>query len=263
MESFDYKKYAWMAGTFALAGIFFASLAFGAAQWKSIDHPIGQVGSITVSGDGEVTALPDIATVMVTIRESAATVPQAQKLADAKIKAALQALASLGVSDKDQKTISYIVNPKYENVAVRMGTIPTMIPYPVSNQKIVGYEVAETVEIKVHKIGSAGEIIGALGVANITEISGPSFTVEDMDKVQAAAKAKAIEKAIAKARDTAQALHADLGEVIQFSEDKGGAYPMYARDAMASFKSTSASEVTLPQGESVIKSHVTITYSLK
>lgn len=263
MESFDYRKYAWIAGTLALVGLFLASLAFGAAQWKSIDHPTGQVGSITVSGDGEVTALPDIATVTITIRESAATVPQAQKLADTKVKAAIQALGSLGVSDKDQRTISYTVNPKYENVAVNMGAASMMVPYPVSNQKIVGYEVAQTVEIKIRKIDSAGEVVGALGAANITEISGPSFTVENMDKAQADAKAKAIEKAIAKARDTAKALHADLGEVIQFSEDNGGAYPMMYSQSSMKVMGASAPEVTLPQGESVIKSHVTITYSLE
>jgi uncharacterized protein YggE len=257
MDSFDYKKYAWIAGTFALAGIFFASVAMGAVSLKALDHPNGQAGTITVSGEGEVTALPDIATVTVTIRESAATVPQAQKLVEEKVKKAIEALSGLGVEEKDQKTISYTVNPKYEY---------TQVTYPgVSTSKIVGYEAAQMVEIKVRKIDSAGEIVGVLGAANITEISGPSFTVEDMDKAQAEAKAKAIEKALAKARETARSLHTDLGEIVQFSEDNGGYYPiMYARDAMSTqaVGKAASPEATLPLGESVIKSRVTITYSL-
>ncbi len=261
MESFDYKKYTWIAGTLALVGIFFGSIAFGSAEWKQARHPNGQAGTITVSGEGEVTALPDIATITITVRESAKTVPEAQKLTDAKVKAAIAALKALDVDDKDQKTISYTVYPKYENVAV----MTQVYPGTVSNPKIVGYEAAQTVEIKVRKIDSAGEVIGALGAANITEISGPTFTVEDMDKAQAEAKEKAIAEAREKARATAKALGADLGQVIQFSEDNGGYYPMYARDAalMSSGSGMKATpEVTIPQGESVIKAHVSITYSL-
>ncbi|MEZ0208550.1 MAG: SIMPL domain-containing protein [Candidatus Paceibacterota bacterium] len=261
MESIDYKKYTWIAGTLALVGIFFASLAFGAAEWKSAKHPNGQQGTITVTGEGEVTALPDIATVTITIRESAKTVPEAQKLAETKVKAAIEALSGLGVHDMDQKTLSYTVNPKYENVAVT--TSSSM--YPTYNQKVVGYEVVQSVEIKVRDIEAAGEIIGALGAVNITEIYGPSFSVDDLDEAQAEAKEKAIDEAKDKARATARALGMDLGDVVQFSEDNGGYYPMYARDAVmnqAYGKGGATPEVTLPQGENVIKSRVTITYSL-
>ncbi len=261
MESFDYKKYTWVAGMFALIGIFFATVALGASEWKSVKHPNGQAGTITVTGEAEVTALPDIATVVITIRESAKTVPDAQKLAEAKIAVAIEALSGLGVEEKDQKTLSYVVNPKYENVAaaspIYSGT--------VYNQKIVGYEVSQMVEIKIRNIEQAGEIVGALGAANITEISGPSFTVEDMDGAQAEAKEMAIAEAREKAKATAKALHADLGEVMQFSEDAGGYYPMYyARDAVSlqSTKGAGVPEVSLPMGENVIKSRVTITYSL-
>lgn len=262
--TFDYKKYAWMAGTLALVGIFFASLALGLSEWKSLNHPNGQVASITVSGEGEVTTLPDIATVVITIRESGKTVPEAQKLAEAKVKAAVAALSKYGVHDLDQKTLSYNVNPKYENVLVnpRMG-VATM--YPVSNQKIVGYEVTQTVEIKVRDIEASGEIVGALGAANITEISGPSFTVDNPDKLQAEAKEKAIAQAREKAAATAKALGASLGSVVQFSEDNGGYYPMYAKAMSANGVGMGAAEttdVTLPQGESTVKSRVTITYSL-
>lgn len=261
METFDYKKYTWIAGMLALIGIFFGSLAFGASQWKLLDHPNGQTGSITVTGDGEVTAAPDIATVTITIRESASTVPAAQKLVEAKVKSAMDALKALGVDEKDQKTTSYYVNPKYENVAVSS----SVGMYPTYNQKIVGYEVAESVEIKVRKIDSAGEVIGALGAANITEISGPTFTIEDMDKVQAEAKEEAIAEAREKAKATAKSLGADLGQIMQYSEDAGGYYPMYARDMVSSQsygKGAATPEVSLPTGENTIKSHVTITYSL-
>lgn len=263
--TFDYKKYAWIAGIFALGGLFIASIAFGAAELKSMKHPVGQVGTITVSGDGEVTAPPDIATVTITVREDAKTVAEAQDKVEAKVKAAINALANLGVEEKDRKTLYYNVNPKYENVPVTQSSgmgMATM--YPVTNQKIVGYEASQTVEIKIRKIDAAGDVVGALGAVNISEISGPNFTVEDPDKAQAEAKEKAIKEAREKAKATAKALGMDLGDVVQFSEDNGGVYPVYyAKDATAMGRGGAlGSEVTLPTGESTIKSHVTITYNL-
>lgn len=256
MESFDYRKYAWIAGTLALAGIFFATVAFGIAEVKKMDNPHGESGTITVTGEAEVSAVPDIATVTITVRESASTVPAAQEKVEAKVIAAINSLANLGVEEKDRKTLYYNVAPKYEYTSG--GGYAT-------NPRIVGYEASQTVEIKVRNIDAAGDVIGALGGANITEIQGPTFTVENPDKLTAEAKEEAIEKAREKALATARALRTDLGEVIQFSEDGGGYYPpMYSRDAVSTQAKGGAlgPEVTLPTGENVIKVRVTITYSL-
>jgi uncharacterized protein YggE len=259
METFDIKKYAWIAGTLALAGVFLASLAFGAAQLSAVKHPTGQQGTITVTGDGEVSAVPDIATVSFTIRESAKTVAEAQVLVEAKNKAAIDALARLGVEEKDRKTLYYNVTPKYEYVSA--GGYAT-------NPRIVGYEVSQSVEAKVRKTDVAGDVLGALGAANITEISGPTFTIDNPDELQLKAKEEAIAEAKDHAKDIARALGMDLGDVMQFSEDGGTVYPMYARDAANQSLSYGKGgalgpEVTLPTGENTIKSHVTITYNLR
>lgn len=256
--TFDYKKYTWIAGMLALSGIFFATLAFGVSEWKAVDNPNGQQGTITVSGEGEVTAVPDIATVTITVRESAKTVAEAQELVEKKVIAAINSLANLGVEEKDRRTLYYNVNPKYEYYSTGGYA---------QNSRIVGYEVSQTVEIKIRNVDVAGDVIGALGGANITEISGPTFTIDDEDKLQAQAKEQAIEEAREKARATAKALGMRLGEVVQYSEDAGGYYP-YARDAtmnQAAYGKGGAlgPEVTLPTGENTIKSRVTITYTLE
>lgn len=259
METNNYKKYTWMAGTLAFVCISFAAIASGMGSFDAIKHPNGQVASISVTGDGEVTAIPDIATVTFTVRESAKTVPEAQKLAEAKITKGLADIAALGVDKKDTKTLSYTVNPKYESQ--QTGYCNGYV-CPPSKTIVTGYEVTESVSIKVRKVDQAGEVIGVLGKANITEIAGPDFTVDDMDKAQADAKALAIKKAQDKAEVTAKALGVSLGAITQFSEDNGGYSPMaYRSDAMS--VGVAESKVSLPQGENVIKSRVTITYTLK
>lgn len=261
MESEKSKKYLGAAGTVALLAVAFGAVSFGLESLQSVKYPNGQVASITVSGEGEVTAKPDIATVSFTVRESAKTVPEAQKLAEAKIKAALKELEALNVEEKDIKTNSYSVNPKYETSQIYCITYPC----PAGKTTITGYEVTQSVTVKVRKIDQAGEVLGLVGKVNITEISGPDFTVDDMDKAQAEAKELAIEEAKEKARVTAKSLGVSLGSITSFSDDQGGYYPvMYARDAMSSMGGAMKTEsVSLPQGESVIKSRVTITYTLK
>ena len=258
----DYKKYTWIAGSLALVAIAFAAIATGLGEFNGIRHPNGQYASITVTGEGEVTALPDIATITFTVRENAKTVPEAQKLAETKITQALKDIGALGVDKKDTKTLSYTINPKYE----QQGQVYcTAYSCPPMKTVVTGYEVVQSVQVKVRTIDTSGDVIGVIGKANITEVTGPEFTVDDMDKARADAKAIAIAKAQAKAKATAKSLHSRLGSIMSFNEDNGGYYPvMYKADMMSARAGVSAPEsVTLPQGESVIKSNVTITYSIR
>lgn len=250
----------WVTGSLALVAISFAALAMGMSDFNTMKHPNGQVATITVTGEGEVTAMPDIATITLTVRESAKTVPEAQKLVETKVSQALKDVSALGVEKKDTKTLSYTINPKYEQQVQNMSYC---VGYncPPTKTVVVGYEVAQSMQIKVRKIDQAGTIIGIIGKANITEVSGPEFTVDDMDKPKADAKEIAIKKAQDKAKATAKSLGVSLGEITQFNEDGGNNYPrMYGMEA--SVMKASSDTVSLPQGESVIKSNVTITYSL-
>lgn len=260
MESGNSKKYIWMAGTIALLSIAFGSFAFGLESLSAVKHPNGQVASITVTGEGEVTAKPDVASVYFTVHETAKTTSQAQKAAEAKVAAALKELKVLGVEEKDIKTTSYNVSIQYE-------TPTPCVTYicPPTTTKISGYQVNQSITVKVRKIDQTGEVFDLLGKANITEMSGPDFTVDDMDKAQADAKELAIEEAKEKAEATAKSLGASLGAIASFSDDQGGYYPtMYRAEAMSVGGAMDAvSKVSLPQGENVIKSRVTITYILK
>jgi uncharacterized protein YggE len=255
------KKYIWHSGVLALVCVSFAAFTFGLSNLDTIKHPNGQIASISVSGDGEVTAVPDIATVTFTVRESAKTVPEAQKLAEAKVAKGLKELEALGVEKKDTKTLSYNVNPKYESQ--QTGYCNGYI-CPPAKSVMTGYEVTQSISVKVRKVDQAGEVLGVLGKAAITEMTGPDFTVDDMEKVQADAKAIAIKKAQEKAEVEAKALGVSLGAITSFSEDNGGYYPvMYKADAMVMSSGMAESRVSVPQGENVVKARVTITYTIK
>ena len=256
-NNFDFKNLLFITGNVLVLSLALLAIMFAVGEKKSWSHQANQGATITVSGEGEVTAIPDIAVISFTIRSVAKTVPESQKKAEDIMKPTNDGLAKLGVATKDIKTISYSVNPKYtyESQVYCLSNCPSTKP------KLEGYEVAETIQVKVRKIDDSGKVLALLGTNNITEISGPDFTVDDMDKVNSNAKALAITDAKVKAKATAKALGVELGRITGFSE--GGNYPQPMMYGAMSAKSESVSDVTIPVGESVIKKNVSITYELE
>ena len=80
---------------------------------RNLDVPAPYVTSITVEGTGDAAAIPDTAQITFTVSEDADSVADAQKGATEKIDAALSSLEDSGIEEKDIKTLSYNVSPKY------------------------------------------------------------------------------------------------------------------------------------------------------
>src|SRR3989344_657198 len=74
----------------------------------------GEVNTITISGHGEVKAVPDIASIYFTIRQEGKTVKEAQDKVAAIEGQVLAYLRENKIEDKDIKTESASFNPKYE-----------------------------------------------------------------------------------------------------------------------------------------------------
>ncbi len=235
------------------------------AEYKGLQAVNGaNIATITVSGTGDINAVPDIATVSYTVRAEGKTTKDAQ-VAEAKIsKAAMDTLKSLGIDAKDIKTENYNSYPKYSN-DYNGGPEIMMYPRP-TKQVITGYEASEYVTVKVRKTDDAAKVIEALGKAGVSDIGGPNFTVDDPDKLQADARAEAIDDAKAKAEVLEKQLGVHLGKIVSFSEN--GNYPMYYQskgmmtmDAVAVPEASGAP--TLSPGEQKITSNVTITYEIR
>ena len=217
---------------------------------------------ISVSGKGEVMAVPDVATFSFSVVENAKTIQQAQDTASKKMNAAIDAVKAGGVDEKDIKTTGYNSYPKYEYT----NSICTDRMCPPSKQTLVGYEVSQTVTVKVRKTADAGTLLSKVGTLGVSNISGIDFVIDDMDKVQAEARDKAIKDAKAKAEVLAKSLGVSLKKIINFNE--GGDYGMRAMGGseMISAKAMSYDAVTppqLPTGENKVTSQVTITYEIQ
>jgi uncharacterized protein len=217
---------------------------------------------ITVNGTAEVLALPDTATFTFSVVSEASTVTDAQKKAEPIINKALAYLKEQGVDEKDVKNENYNANPKYEYKN------QPCTPYscPPSNPTIVGYQVDQTISVKVRDTSKAGTLLGGIGATGVSNISGLTFTIDDEDALKGEARAKAIEKAREQAKVLAKDLGVRLGDVTSFSEQTGGYPPIYYSKDTLQAEGRGASVAPAPQvptGQNKITSNVTVTYKIR
>ena len=217
------------------------------------------IATITVTGTGKASAAPTIAELSFMVEENAGTVSAAQDAATKRTNDALAVIKKLGVADKDVQTTGYQVSPQYEQKPCAPGVY--CIP---GTGKILGYQVSQSVTVKVRDTAKVGDVLQGLGNAGVQNISGPNFMVDDTTAVSAEARGKAIMDARTKADVLAKQLGVHLGKVVGFSESGGGFPVMYG--ALA--KSADAGGVTapapsLPAGETETNSSVTVTYEIR
>jgi len=217
---------------------------------------------ITVTGTGKAETPPTIARIVFTVEETAGTVAEAQDKASLKATAALDALHDLDIPDDDMQATGYQTNPQYETPQpCRPGVICTQ-----NSPRIIGYQVSQTVTVKIRNTDRAGEALQALGTTGVQNISGPNFEVDDDSEVMAEARGKAIEDARVQAKTLAKQLGVRLGEVVAFSENGGGyPMPMYESAAKGGIATDMAvrNVVPLPQGQEESVVTVSVTYEIK
>lgn len=228
-------------------------------------HYIGSgvtaTNTISVSGDGEVFAVPDTATFSVTVQEEAKEVKAAQDVATKKGNDIIAYLKGEGVDEKDIQTTDYSVYPQYDyNNAVCAGGY-----CPPGKQTLRGFQVSQTLTVKVRDTKKAGDLLSGVGSRGVASVSGLNFTIDDQDALEAEARDKAIKKAGAKAEALADSLGVDIVRIVGFSEN--GNYPIYYAKAEMSMAADSrgaaAPSPEIPVGQNKITSNVSVTYEIR
>src|SRR3989344_1950919 len=228
-----------------------------------VGNEIYPQSTIMVMGEGEAFVIPDIASFSFSVTEASESVETAQGLLDAKVTKALAILKEAGVEEKDTKTTSYNVYPKYEWQQIYCITYPC----PQGENKLVGYEVSQMITVKVRDVKKAGDLVSKIGTVNVSNISGVEFTVDDREKYVAEARAEAISKARENAKVLARQLGVRLGKVIYYNDNSGYPTPYYGAEGMGGGGdmrvSTAPLKAELPQGETKITANVNVTYEIK
>jgi len=167
-----------------------------------------QIYTITVSGEGKVTAKPDIAEVSLGLQTENPSVANAQKENTEKMNKIVAALKSLGIEDKDIQTTNYSIYPIYD--------------YPDGQQKLRGYQVAQNVTLKIRNLDKVGDVLAKAGDLGANQIGGLNFTIDEPEVLRQQAREKALLNAKEKAEALAKISGAKLGKLVSFSEGSAG-----------------------------------------
>lgn len=217
---------------------------------------------ISVTGKGEAISIPDIATFSFSVNENGKTVKEAQDKATEKINGALASVKAGGVAEKDIKTLSYSINPHYDYVqGVCNGYV-----CPPGKSVLNGYDVSQTIEVKIRDLSKAGDLFDTIGKAGIQTVNGLSFSIDNIDSVKAAARADAIEKAKAQAKKIAKDLGVRLVKITGYDEPGSIQYPVaFGGETMSldAVRVKTAATPQVPTGEQKVTSNVTITYEIR
>lgn len=265
LEATHWPRMAAAAALGMLAVFLFIGTLKLLKEYRYVGSGLSASNTITVSGEGEVFAVPDMATFSVTVQEEAKEVKTAQDIVTKKANDIKAYLEEEGIEEKDIKTADYSVYPQYDYLQdsiCRDG-------YCGSGRQVLrGYQVSITYQVKVRDTEKAGDLLSGVGSLGATNVSGLSFTIDDEEVLQAEARGMAIEEANAKAEELADQLGVKLVRIVNFSEN--GYYPptpyAYGRGGLA-MDSAVAQEAKmapdLPVGENRIVSNVSITYEIR
>ncbi len=211
----------------------------------------------SVTGSGVVYAKADIANVNIgfntEIKKEAA---EASLESANKMKAIVAGLNDLGVLEKDIKTNEYSLRPVYkwtEN----------------EGQILKGYEVYQSVQVKVRDLTKIGEVISESADKGANQVGNVNFSIDDEYELRNQARELAIDKAQEKAELMANQAGMKLGKVKGvfegFEVNYPSPIPMYA-NGMKEMRTGDAmqdSVSNIQTGQNEIRVEVTVVYEVK
>jgi uncharacterized protein YggE len=221
------------------------------ASTAPVNVNVGNQQGIWVNGEGIVNVTPDIAVLNLGVSAQAAKVADAQAQAAAAMDNVISTLKSNGVDPKDITTVYFSISPltKYDNTT--------------QQTTITGYQVTNTVSVKIRTIDKTGSIIDAVAAAagDLIRINGISFSVDNPEQYYSQARTLAMNDAKAKARQLADLAGVSLGRPVYIAESSASAPTpvLFPNQAQA----VPAPTTSISPGQTTITLDVQVAYSIQ
>ena len=236
-------------GTLLVVGVILALLVTVLAGCSTVNLT-GQQEGITVSGEGKVSVVPDLATLNLGVEAQDTTVTAAQDQATAAMEMIMAALNDNGVAEEDVQT-------QYFNI-YRV----TRWDDETWEEVVIGYRVSNMVSVKIRDMDNISSIIDDAVEAggDLIRVNGISFSVDDPSMYYDEAREEAMADAQARAEALAELGGVRLGKptyITEGSYQPGSIYITGARvdEAMES-------ETPISAGETEITLNVQVTYDI-
>jgi uncharacterized protein YggE len=215
------KQFAIIA--LAVSGLL-AVLGIGCTPQKiSVTSPdSASTNGITVSGEGKVSGTPDVAVISLGVSTIRPTVAEARDQAGTTMQALIESIKTNGVAEKDIQTTQLSIYPQYDYSMGGAG-------------KLVGYQITNTVTVKVRDINKTSDVLdGAITAGgDMTQVQNIAFTIDDPTTLRDQAREEAVNDAKARAQRLADTAGVKLGDPISIKETSATPYVYNDRAVMA------------------------------
>ncbi|WP_428311081.1 SIMPL domain-containing protein [Hydrocarboniphaga sp.] len=202
----------------AALALAFTQGAFAAQEMPP--HPLPP-RLISVSGDADVSAVPDRARIQIGVTQVSPEVATAEAAVNKVVKAYVAEAKKLGARDEDIATAGISIQPEY------------VWDEKARNNKLTGYRVSRDIETRVGNLDKLGDYLLAATRAGVNQVQPPVLESSKADDLQNQALVQAAKNAQAKARLLADTLGVKLGSVHGITEEGSAPAPQPMMKAMA------------------------------
>lgn len=208
-----------------------------------------QIYTITISGEGKVTAIPDIAQISLGLQTESKNVEDAQRENTNKMNSIISTLGELGIAKEDIKTSNYNIYPRYNYTRDR-------------GQVLRGYEVSQSVIVKIRDLDKVGQVVERAGSLGANQVGGLNFTIDEPEELRQQARIKALENATEKAESLAKVAGVKLGKLVSFNENDFLQPPVFRTFALEAGIGGAVPTPDIEPGSQDITVNVTVTYEV-
>ncbi|MFH0874186.1 MAG: SIMPL domain-containing protein [Candidatus Komeilibacteria bacterium] len=208
--------------------------------------------TISVTGEGKVQAVPDVAKVSFGYTVTKNTVAEAQKDNTDKMNTFIAAVKKEKVDAKDIKTSNFSVNPTYDYVDGRQ--VPR------------GFTVSQNIDVTLRDTSKAQAIIQLAGDNGLNQVGNLQFTVDNPQNFLADARKIALKQAKDNAKAIADNAGFKLGRLMSYYENTQPYtnQPMYAMDkATGMGGGVAVPAPTIEPGTNEVYVQVSLNYEIK
>lgn len=208
-----------------------------------------QPSTLVVSGSGEVTAVPDMASFSVSVTNEGATAKEAMAKNTAQMRGVMAQLQAAGVAERDIQTSGINVRPRWAGNHQDSERPPM----------IVGYGASNSLNVRIEEISTLGGVLDAVLSDGANSLGGIRFGLKDPRPALNEARRLSVTDAREQAELFAEAAGVRLVRIISISPMSHRA-PMMME--MASFKAMDSSDVPVAEGEIRTSADVSITWEI-
>lgn len=196
----------------------------------------------TVTGEGKVTVVPDVATTNLGITVTRPTAKSAQTEANSVINKISTSLKNLGVGERDIQTTNYSIYPQYDRS---------------------GYTININLTVTVRDLEKINQVIDTATTNGANSIGGINLTVDEKRQKELLQQARneAIKEAREKAQSLASTAGMTLGKIVNIQESQPG-LPVFLERAV-SLQQAGGGDTQIQPGSTDIVSTITLFYETR